>query len=222
MRPEPDYQAEAVQAIKDALGQQNEGVVYAEHRITWIDRLLGFDQQLIDVRGEGDPYVDSRVLEEYFSIKLEKPFGMDLIEIDPDDFPGGVEIGQVKPTGSAFKTGLIREGWLLIGVDNEPVYDWSFDDVVDRLSAAPGPVKLTIFKGDARFFYGDYSPGEEWLTGFFGEMNRLKELGDEMWPPMQIDEASPEELRNAVKAGDIDSSAVELVGLEEEDDGEGQ
>lgn len=177
VQEEPDVGYEIGKLVRETTGLNDERKLTSEDRITPIDKWLGFDKYMLNGRSEeDDPFVDPSVDENYVTIVLDKPLGIEFVE-NTEEQGGGVVVGEVRPGYSAFGCDQIREGYQLIVADEKPVHGLSFDDAIDPIAAKQGAIKLTFFVGEADHFYGKYRPTEEWLASFF-ERLRAGEMDD--------------------------------------------
>lgn len=172
VEPEPDLGNELTRIFKGTLALDSEQAITAKDRITPVDRWFGWDKDLIAARDEDDPFVDSSDATNYVTVTLEKPFGIEMLE-NPADEGGGVMVGEVRPGFAAYDSLLVDTGYHLIVVDDTPVYGLPFDDAIKPIMDKEGPVRLTFFKGDAVYFYGEFRPSAEWLSDFIGSLRLL-------------------------------------------------
>jgi len=156
----PDIGGEVKKMMRNALGTDTR--ITAASRITPIDRWFGWDRQLLAYRDEDDPFVDSNDAESYITVMLDKPLGIEFIENAADE-GGGVGIGEVRPGFSGHASGLLEGGYHLVAVGNMPVYGFTFEDALKPIIENEGAVKMTFFKGDPAFFYGEFRPDAVFL-----------------------------------------------------------
>lgn len=141
-------------------------VVQAADRVTPIDKWLGWDDQIRNSVYVGqDAFVDPTNAANYVTIMLKKPIGIQFVE-NPVEEGHGVMVGDIKPGSPAYLCGLIYSGQHLIFADDSPVYGIPFDAAIQPIVEKDGYIKLTLFKGDAVYFYGDSRPPQEWIDGF--------------------------------------------------------
>ncbi|CAJ1355622.1 unnamed protein product [Effrenium voratum] len=168
VKPEPDFGSDFAKVMKESLGlnevyeQQD---LTAAQRVTPIDRLMGWDRGIIASRDDLDPFMDSMEEANYITVAMEKPLGLEFVE-NSEKEGRGVMVDKVAAGSNADQTGLLCAGYQLIFVDGRPVHGLSFDDAIQPIVDAQGPVRLTFFTGEPEYFYGDFRPEEEWLADF--------------------------------------------------------
>jgi len=157
----PDIGGEVKKLMRNTLGTETR--VTAADRITPIDRWFGWDRQLLAYREEDDPFVDSNDAESYITVLLEKPMGIEFVE-NAAEQGGGVDIGEVRPGFSGHTSGLLESGYHLVAANDTPVYGFTFEDALKPLIESEGTTaKMTFFKGDPAFFYGEFRPDAVFL-----------------------------------------------------------
>ena len=101
----------------------------------------------------------------YVAAELAKPMGI-VFEENDDDF-GGIFVQSIKEGGAADASGVLMEGDQLISVGTSAVHGLPFDDALGSIVDAPGDkVKIVLFRGSAKQFYGPTGASKEWLAGF--------------------------------------------------------
>ena len=101
----------------------------------------------------------------YVAVELTKPMGI-VFEENDDDF-GGIFVQSIKEGGAADTNGVLMEGDQLVAVGTTPVHGLAFDDALGTIvSAEEEKVKLVLFRGDAKQFYGPTGASKEWLATF--------------------------------------------------------
>lgn len=101
----------------------------------------------------------------YVAVALPKPMGI-VFEENDEDF-GGIFVQSIKEEGVADKSGVLMEGDQLIAVGNKPVHGLSFDDALGAIVDAENEkVKIVLFRGGAKQFYGPTGASKEWLKEF--------------------------------------------------------
>ena len=101
----------------------------------------------------------------YVAVELTKPMGI-VFEENDDDF-GGIFVQSIKEGGAADTNGVLMEGDQLISVGTTPVHGLPFDDALGTIvSAEEEKVKLVLFRGAAKQFYGPTGASKEWLSSF--------------------------------------------------------
>jgi len=156
----PDFSGEVKKMMRDALGTETR--VTAASRITPIDRWFGWDRGLLAYRDADDPFVDSNDAESYITVLLDKPLGIEFVENAAEE-GGGVGIGEVRPGFSGHTSGLLEDGYHLVAANDTPVYGFTFEDALKPIIESEGRVKMTFFKGDPAFFYGEFRPDAVFL-----------------------------------------------------------
>jgi C-terminal processing protease CtpA/Prc len=101
----------------------------------------------------------------YVSVQLTKPMGIVFEENDAD--VGGIFVQSLKEGGAAEVDGNLKGGDQLIIVGTKGVSGLDFDEALGTIIDAPEvEVKLTLFRGTAKQFYGPTGPSKEWLADF--------------------------------------------------------
>ena len=101
----------------------------------------------------------------YVAVELTKPMGI-VFEENDDDF-GGIFVQSIKEGGAADTNGVLMEGDQLVAVGTTPVHGLPFDDALGTIvSAEEEKVKLVLFRGGAKQFYGPTGASKEWLASF--------------------------------------------------------
>lgn len=110
-------------------------------------------------------FLDSMDTTNYASVSLTKPMGIVFEENDAE--LGGIFVQSLKEGGAAEVDGSLKGGDQLIAVGTTNVSGLDFDDALGAILDAPGSeVKLTLFRGTAKQFYGPTGPSKEWLADF--------------------------------------------------------
>lgn len=91
---------------------------------------------------------------ETYSVTLEKPLGLVLDEVTPGG-SDGVEVGATREGSAAEACGLVQPGDRLLSVGEDDLTRCAFDDVMERLVAAPSPVALRLSRAT---YEGDEAP----------------------------------------------------------------
>ena len=101
----------------------------------------------------------------YVSVELTKPMGI-IFEENDAEF-GGVFVQSLKEGGAAAENGKLNSGDQLVIVGTNNVSGLDFDDALGTIIDAPeDKVKLTLFRGTGKQFYGPTGPSNEWLAEF--------------------------------------------------------
>mmetsp|Transcript_29133 Transcript_29133/g.70352 ORF Transcript_29133/g.70352 Transcript_29133/m.70352 type:complete len:199 (+) Transcript_29133:111-707(+) len=135
-------------------------------RETPIDRWMGWsvvsDQKEAGAETPSD-FVDSMDTTNYISVELTKPMGIIFEENDPEF--GGIFVQALKEGGVAEENGKLINGDQLVIVGTKDVSGLDFDDALGAIIDAPeDKVKLTLFRGTGKQFYGPTGPSKEWLA----------------------------------------------------------
>lgn len=100
------------------------------------------------------------------TVELEKPMGIVFEENDGSEFDG-IYVASLAEGGSAEKTGALQEGDQLVAVGTTKVSGLPFDDAFGSIVDSPeDTVKLVLFRGSAKLFYGPTGPSQAWLDDF--------------------------------------------------------
>jgi len=156
----PDISGDLKRIMRNALGTETR--ITAASRITPIDRWFGWDRGLLAYREADDPFVDSNDAESYLTVLLDKPLGIEFVENTAEE-GGGVGIGEVRPGFSGHASGLLEDGYHLVAANDTPVHGFTFEDALKPIIDSEGAVKMTFFKGDPAFFYGEFRPDAVFL-----------------------------------------------------------
>lgn len=101
----------------------------------------------------------------YLSVELTKPMGI-IFEENDAEF-GGIFVQALKEGGAAEQNGKLKKGDQLVIVGTKNVSGLDFDDALGAIIDAPEEtVKLTLFRGTGKQFYGPTGPSKEWLADF--------------------------------------------------------
>ena len=101
----------------------------------------------------------------YVSVELSKPMGIVFEENDAEF--GGIFVQSLKEGGVAEEDGTLKQGDQLVIVGSKDVSGLDFDDALGAIIDAPEEkVKLTLFRGTGKQFYGPTGPSKEWLAEF--------------------------------------------------------
>eukprot|EP00933_Yihiella_yeosuensis_P061746 TRINITY_DN64585_c0_g1_i1.p1 TRINITY_DN64585_c0_g1~~TRINITY_DN64585_c0_g1_i1.p1 ORF type:complete len:235 (-),score=38.33 TRINITY_DN64585_c0_g1_i1:83-787(-) len=165
VQDEPDLKKAFAKVVQDGLGLSDERPLTVRDRITPVDRWFGWDKHMIASRSDDDPFVDSSDALNYVTVELKRPLGIEFVENTIEE-GSGVMVGNVEKGSNAWNNGLVQTGYHLITANDVPVYGLSFDDAIQPILDSEGSVKLTFFAGDAVYFYGEFRPSQEWLSGF--------------------------------------------------------
>ena len=110
-------------------------------------------------------FVDSMDTSNYVSVSLTKPMGI-IFEENDAEF-GGIFVQSLKDGGAAAENGGLQAGDQLVVVGTQSVCGLDFDEALGAiLDSAEDEVKLTLFRGTAKQFYGPTGPSKEWLADF--------------------------------------------------------
>lgn len=110
-------------------------------------------------------FVDSMDTSNYVSVELTKPMGIVFEENDAEF--GGIFVQSLKEGGVAEENGNLKEGDQLVIVGTKDVSGLDFDDALGAIIDSPEEkVKLTLFRGTGKQFYGPTGPSKEWLAEF--------------------------------------------------------
>jgi len=158
-----------IDSIKGTFKVTQETKVENMEFATPFDGLFGFGGKGDDVKTiEDEDFVDSSDEANYATVTVEKPFGMGVGEATDE---GGAMVTEVKPGSNAEASGQIQPGYQLIVVDDQPVYGKPLDEIIQTISAKEGALRLTFFRGEARFFYGKLGPSSSWLANFVDNLS---------------------------------------------------
>lgn len=101
----------------------------------------------------------------YVAVELSKPMGIVFEENDADY--GGIFVQSLKEGGIAAEHGVLQPGDQLVAVGTEKVAGMPFDDALGKIVDAEGlTVKLVLFRGSAKQFYGPTGASREWIDEF--------------------------------------------------------
>jgi C-terminal processing protease CtpA/Prc len=101
----------------------------------------------------------------YVSVELTKPMGIIFEENDAE--VGGIFVQSLKEGGAAEVNGNLKGGDQLVIVGTKNVSGLDFDEALGAVIDFPEEaVKLTLFRGTAKQFYGPTGPSKEWLADF--------------------------------------------------------
>eukprot|EP00980_Cylindrotheca_fusiformis_P028490 scaffold22604_cov130-Cylindrotheca_fusiformis.AAC.12 len=153
--------------VKDAFGAPPSEI--DAERETPIDRWMGWSVVSDEKQQAGSAtpsdFVDSMDTKNYVSVALSKPMGI-IFEENDAEF-GGIFVQSLKEGGAAEADGNLKGGDQLIAVGTKNVSGLDFDDALGAIIDAPEQkVKLTLFRGTAKQFYGPTGPSQEWLSDF--------------------------------------------------------
>lgn len=99
----------------------------------------------------------------YVSVELTKPMGI-IFEENDAEF-GGIFVQSLKEGGAAAENGKLMSGDQLVIVGTKDASGLDFDDALGAIIDAPeDKVKLTLFRGTGKQFYGPTGPSKEWLA----------------------------------------------------------
>ncbi|CAJ1961891.1 unnamed protein product [Cylindrotheca closterium] len=137
-------------------------------RETPIDRWMGWSvvaqEQEVDAATPSD-FLDSMDASNYVSVELTKPMGI-IFEENDAEF-GGIFVQSLKEGGAAEESGKLKSGDQLVIVGTKNVSGLDFDDALGAIIDAPEEkVKITLFRGTGKQFYGPTGPSKEWLAEF--------------------------------------------------------
>lgn len=139
-------------------------------RETPIDRWMGWSvardsEEQQEAAAIPADFVDAMDEANYIAVALTKPMGI-VFEENDDDF-GGIFVQSIKEGGAADTNGVLMEGDQLIAVGSTAVHGQPFDDALGTIvSAEEEKVKLVLFRGAAKQFYGPTGASKEWVEGF--------------------------------------------------------
>jgi hypothetical protein len=101
----------------------------------------------------------------YVAANLSKPMGI-VFEENDSDF-GGIFVLEINEGSSASTDGSIRPGDQLVSVGNQKVSGLQFEEALGAIiNCKDEKVKLTFFRGPAKFLYGPAGASQEWLNEF--------------------------------------------------------
>ncbi|CAB9511078.1 expressed unknown protein [Seminavis robusta] len=172
-RQSTELQMGLFDGVKDAFSAPAlERSTLDSERETPIDRWMGWsvarqDEAATEEAAAAVPsdFVDSMDESNYVAVELTKPMGI-VFEENDDDF-GGIFVQSIKEGGAADTNGVLMEGDQLVSVGTKPVHGMPFDDALGTIVDATGEtVKLVLFRGAAKQFYGPTGASKEWLAGF--------------------------------------------------------
>lgn len=157
--------------LKDKMPKADDASV-REDQLTPFDKFMGTkvikgdgsDSEDADSVGAApeQQYVDPTDASNYMTLVLEKPMGIVLEEKEEGESMSVVVTG-LKEDGSASKsTDPPKRNDLLVGVDGTNARNVGLDKALDLIGSASESVKLTFFRGPAKFLYGPTAPSEEW------------------------------------------------------------
>mmetsp|Transcript_11006 Transcript_11006/g.13250 ORF Transcript_11006/g.13250 Transcript_11006/m.13250 type:complete len:218 (-) Transcript_11006:232-885(-) len=140
-------------------------------RETPIDRWMGWsvvseaeEQQKMGGQTPDD-FIDSMDAANYVAVELAKPMG--IIFEENDEEYGGIFVQSLKEGGVAEKNGNLKAGDQLVAVGTTKVSGVAFDDALGTIVDSETPlVKLVVFRGTAKQFYGPTGASQEWLDDF--------------------------------------------------------
>jgi hypothetical protein len=110
-------------------------------------------------------FVDSMDASNYVTARLSKPMGI-VFEENDSDF-GGIFVLEVNEGSSAAADGSVRPGDQLVSVGDRKVSGMRFEDALGTIiDCKDARVKLTFFRGPAKFLYGPAGASQDWLNEF--------------------------------------------------------
>mmetsp|Transcript_19725 Transcript_19725/g.27367 ORF Transcript_19725/g.27367 Transcript_19725/m.27367 type:complete len:218 (-) Transcript_19725:235-888(-) len=140
-------------------------------RETPIDRWMGWsvvseadEQQKMGGQTPAD-FIDSMDATNYVAVELAKPMGI-IFEENDEEF-GGIFVQSLKEGGVADVNGNLKAGDQLVAVGTTKVAGVPFDEALGSIVETETPlVKLVVFRGTAKQFYGPTGASQEWLDDF--------------------------------------------------------
>lgn len=164
-RAEGDQKGDLISNIASTLGVKKEQRVENADWETPVESLFNMLSGKKEAEPKGDDdFIDSSDEANYVTVTVEKPLGIGLAESSTEE--GGVMISEVKPGSNADQTGQIQPGFQLVMAGNTPVHGMPLQKIVEIVGQEASPVRLTFFKGPAKFFYGTLGPSSAWLSDF--------------------------------------------------------
>jgi hypothetical protein len=113
-------------------------------------------------------FVDAMDEGNYVAVELAKPMGI-VFEENDNDF-GGIFVQSIKEGGAADMNGVLMEGDQLISVGTKSVCGLGFDDALGAIvDASEEKIKLVLFRGSAKQFYGPTGASKAWLEEFIAK-----------------------------------------------------
>ena len=110
-------------------------------------------------------FVDSMDTSNYVTANLAKPMGI-VFEENDSDF-GGIFVLEINEGSSAAADGTIRPGDQLVSVGDKKVSGLQFEEALGTIiNSKDANVKLTFFRGPAKFLYGPAGASQDWLNEF--------------------------------------------------------
>ena len=110
-------------------------------------------------------FVDSMDTNNYVIATLAKPMGI-VFEENDSDF-GGIFVLEINEGSSAAADGTIRPGDQLVSVGDKKVSGLQFEEALGMIiNSKDAKVKLTFFRGPAKFLYGPAGASQDWLNDF--------------------------------------------------------
>ena len=110
-------------------------------------------------------FVDSMDKTNYISASLSKPMGI-VFEENDTDF-GGIFVLEINEGSSAAMDGTLRPGDQLVSVGETKVSGMQFEEALGAIiNSKDAKVKLTFFRGPAKFLYGPAGASQDWLNEF--------------------------------------------------------
>merc|ERR1719162_241184 len=101
----------------------------------------------------------------YVAVVLTKPMGI-IFEENDEEF-GGIFVQSLKEDGAAATSGVLQDGDQLVTVGSVNVCGMTFDDALGTIvESKEDKVKLNVFRGNAKQFYGPTGASKAWLEEF--------------------------------------------------------
>lgn len=154
-----------VQGIAKALNIKKEQLIEDVEKVeletpiqSFFDTLLGKKESGEKPKSANGDFIDSSDEANYVTVTVEKPLGVGL-GVSGEE--GGVTVTELKPGSNAEQTGLIEPGFQLVMAGSTPVHGLPMDKIIEIVGNEPSPVRLTFFKGPAKFFYGTLGPSSQ-------------------------------------------------------------
>lgn len=101
----------------------------------------------------------------YVTANLAKPMGI-VFEENDSDF-GGIFVLEINEGSSAATDGTVRPGDQLVSVGDKKVSGLQFEEALGTIiNSKDEKIKLTFFRGPAKFLYGPAGASQDWLNEF--------------------------------------------------------
>jgi len=163
--------------VKEAFGADGMGALDGD-RETPIDRWMGWNtksseaQEAVGIKAPVD-FVDSMDTGNYATTSLKKPMGI-VFEENDSKF-GGIFVLEITEGSSADEDGVVRPGDQLVSVGEKKVSGMPFEAALGTIiDSTDESIKLSFFRGPAKFLYGPAGASQDWLDEFIKGEEKVK------------------------------------------------